>query len=265
MIVRKMNCGTMRPRGAGVFAPQLSSTPCNCLLIETEGRLILVDSGLGTADMLEPGRLGRSNLILNAQRDLAQTAVRQIEGLGFLPEDVESIVCTHLDRDHAGGLPDFPRARVHVLEKELDAALNPETRGERDRYRSCHFEHGPEWVTYHTDPDPADEWYGMDCIRELPGLPGSILLVPLQGHTRGHCGVAVETAEGWLLHCGDAYYVREELVGEREAPLGVRCFRSVAHEDRSKARSQLTSLRRLRDSGEITLLASHDPEVACDV
>jgi glyoxylase-like metal-dependent hydrolase (beta-lactamase superfamily II) len=29
-------------------------------------------------------------------------------------------------------------------------------------------------------------------------------LVPLFGHTRGHCGVAVRTASGWLFHVGDA-------------------------------------------------------------
>ena len=28
------------------------------------------------------------------------------------------------------------------------------------------------------------------------------------GHTRGHSAVAVRTAEGWLLHCGDAYFSR---------------------------------------------------------
>ncbi len=29
-------------------------------------------------------------------------------------------------------------------------------------------------------------------------------LVPLFGHTRGHCGVAVRTEQGWLFHAGDA-------------------------------------------------------------
>jgi glyoxylase-like metal-dependent hydrolase (beta-lactamase superfamily II) len=33
-----------------------------------------------------------------------------------------------------------------------------------------------------------------------------VLLVPLTGHTRGHCAVAVETEDGWLLHYGDGGY-----------------------------------------------------------
>ncbi|MFD0510570.1 MBL fold metallo-hydrolase [Streptomyces aureus] len=32
-------------------------------------------------------------------------------GLGYAVDDVRHIVLTHLDLDHAGGLPDFPRAR----------------------------------------------------------------------------------------------------------------------------------------------------------
>jgi hypothetical protein len=29
-------------------------------------------------------------------------------------------------------------------------------------------------------------------------------LIPLFGHARGHCGVAVQTESGWLFHVGDA-------------------------------------------------------------
>ena len=32
-----------------------------------------------------------------------------------------------------------------------------------------------------------------------------ILLVPLPGHTLGHCGVAVAVGDHWLFHCGDAF------------------------------------------------------------
>ena len=42
--------------------------------------------------------------------------------LGFSPDDVRHIVLTHLDFDHAGGIEDFPNARVHVLAREREAA-----------------------------------------------------------------------------------------------------------------------------------------------
>ena len=46
-------------------------------------------------------------------------AVRQVEALGFTPEDVTDIVLTHLELDHAGGITDFPQARIHVHEREV--------------------------------------------------------------------------------------------------------------------------------------------------
>jgi glyoxylase-like metal-dependent hydrolase (beta-lactamase superfamily II) len=38
-----------------------------------------------------------------------------------------------------------------------------------------------------------------------------IFLVPLHGHTPGHCGVAVQQKDKWVFYIGDAYYLREEL------------------------------------------------------
>jgi glyoxylase-like metal-dependent hydrolase (beta-lactamase superfamily II) len=260
MNVHHLICGTMKPRGAKYLVPHLARVPCNCLVVETGECLVLVDAGLGTRDMEDPGRLGHSNVVLNAQRDPEQTAVRQVARLGFHPRDVRHIVCTHLDRDHAGGLADFPQARVHVSKAEHGAAMKPEGPRERDRYRRCHFAHGPNWVTY--DAALAEDWFGMRRIGGLGGLPEGIALVPLPGHTRGHCGVAVETGGGWLLHCGDAYYVRDEIEQYKRTPLGVRCFRRVAHIDHATAVLQLTILdRALKESnGGITLLAAHDPE-----
>jgi glyoxylase-like metal-dependent hydrolase (beta-lactamase superfamily II) len=50
-----------------------------------------------------------------------ETAIAQIEALGFSWEDVKHIALTHFHYDHAGGLPDFPGAKVHIFQGELDA------------------------------------------------------------------------------------------------------------------------------------------------
>jgi glyoxylase-like metal-dependent hydrolase (beta-lactamase superfamily II) len=258
--VHHLNCGTMRPRGARLFAPSLAEVPCNCLLLETDDQLVLVDTGLGTMDMDDPGRLGRSNALLNARPDLEQTALRQVRRLGLRRDDVRHIICTHLDRDHAGGLVDFPDASVHVLAAEREAALDPRGFGEKDRYRPCHFEHGPRWAT-HEASEATESWFTLECIAGPGGLPPEILLVPLPGHTRGHCGVAIDTGDGWLFHCGDAYYNSAELDAGAPAPLDIRCFRRIAHEDFSRVMSQIERLRRARDAagGKSRTLASHDP------
>jgi glyoxylase-like metal-dependent hydrolase (beta-lactamase superfamily II) len=257
--IHYLNCGTMHPRLAGLFAPQLDRTPCICLLIECRDRLILVDTGLGTRDMEDFSRLGHLRLILNPLRDPEQTAIRQVERLGYHPKDVAHIICTHLDRDHAGGLSDFPWAKVHVSSVEQKAAMNPKTAPERERYRKCQLSHGPDWAIQETAS--GDDWFGIERVREIPGLPPEILLVPLHGHTRGHCGVAVRRDDGgWLLHCGDAYYVKEELRLNGKAPAGVRRFRCIAHVNHPKAMSQIEKLKGLLNSTKtrISMISSHD-------
>src|SRR5262252_1128746 len=89
----------------------------HCLLIETDAHgLVLVDTGIGVEDVRNPRRLG---VFFGPAMTIDSTmtkmpALPQIEALGFRREDVRHIVLTHIDFDHAGGLPDFPGAKVHV-------------------------------------------------------------------------------------------------------------------------------------------------------
>ena len=177
---------------------------CHVLLCETADSLVLVDTGFGLDDIREPKRrLGLSARVLGAKLDESETAIRQVEALGFSAEDVRDIVVTHFDLDHIGGLSDFPNARVHVSSTEWDAVQNP-TRRERLRYRRSQVSHNPRVVTYSADGEP---WRGLPAARPLDGLGSEFALVPVVGHTRGHCAVAVDAGEdGWLLHAGDAYF-----------------------------------------------------------
>jgi glyoxylase-like metal-dependent hydrolase (beta-lactamase superfamily II) len=48
----------------------------------------------------------------------------------------------------------------------------------------------------------ATDWLGFGTIR-LPFIPAMDLIL-LFGHTRGHCGVAIQDGEGWVFQCGDS-------------------------------------------------------------
>ncbi|ABW67272.1 MBL fold metallo-hydrolase [Desulfosudis oleivorans] len=259
MKIHYMNCATMFPKLAKWFAPHLATVPSICLLLETGTTCILIDTGFGTRDMADPLRLGPANRLLNARPDIKDTAVYQVEQLGIAPERVTHVICTHLDSDHAGGLSDFSHARVHVLKPEYDAVFSPENSGEKHRYRRCQVEHGPAWVLHDENELSPDPWFGMECIRNISGLPSQIVLVPLPGHTRGHCGVALETEKGWVFHCGDAFYVKHEVTGK--TPLGVAFFRAVAHTYRLQAAKQVERLKALvaEAKDRVTLIGSHDP------
>src|SRR6185312_16488202 len=138
---------------------------CHCLLVEQADGLVLVDTGFGLADMRNTRQLGLifSTLFAPQPRE-HETAVEQVRALGFQPSDVRRILATHLDVDHAGGLPDFPDAHVHVLGRELAAALHPSWR-ERERYVAAHWAHGPQWVEH--EPE-GYEWQGFESVRILP-------------------------------------------------------------------------------------------------
>lgn len=231
---------------------------CHCLMIETAKGLVLVDSGLGTDDLNQMKRLGSFFVAgFRPQFRPEQTALAQVLKLGFKAEDVRHIVVTHLDLDHAGGLPDFPQAQVHVFDPEFEAAMAPGLR-EKLRYCSAQWAHGPHWVLYTL---AGESWQGFDAVRAIPGLDAEILLVPLTGHTRGHCGIAVRTGERWMMHCGDAYFFRGEIETPASCPLGLMAFQSLVQ---INGRQRLDNQRRLRElkaqhGATVDLFCAHDP------
>lgn len=199
MKIHHLNCGTMYPR-----FPRGTQSILYCLLVESRDGLILIDTGYGIQDYEHPtwftGMFIRS---LGIPRLLEETAAYQVERLGFSRADVRHAILTHLHSDHAGGLRDFPEAQVHVHALEYKAIQNP--RGLKERfYDRAHWSHGPRWVI-HAREEKAD-WFGLRNLRVPEVGPLDVRLIPLHGHTRGHCGVALQTSSGWLLHCGDATY-----------------------------------------------------------
>jgi glyoxylase-like metal-dependent hydrolase (beta-lactamase superfamily II) len=264
MKIHHLNCGSMCPLGRRLIAGeggwlQSAHICCHCLLIEGRNGLILVDTGLGTGDVLDPGRLGMGfHAFIRPKLVLEETALHQIRDLGLDPRDVRHLIPTHLDLDHAGALSDFPQAEVHVFAKELQAALTRPSLREKTRYVPAQWAHGPKWSPHGVD---GDRWMGFDAIRALPDTDEEVLLVPLTGHTQGHCGVAVRTDDGWLLHCGDAYFFRGEMDAEPDCPIGLRIFQSAVQMNKAARLGNQQRLRALKQAhgDEVTLFCAHDP------
>jgi glyoxylase-like metal-dependent hydrolase (beta-lactamase superfamily II) len=261
--IHHLGCGTMCPHGQRFIDGEGSPLGkarliCHCLLIEGAEGLVLVDTGFGLEDMRNTRRLGLLfDTLFRPQAREAETAVEQVRALGFDPGDVRHIVLTHLDVDHAGGLPDFPDAQVHVLDSELQAALHPSWR-ERERYVAAHWAHGPRWAEHEV---AGEEWQGFESVRILPDSDAEILMVPLLGHTRGHAGVAVKRDGDWLLHCGDAFFHRGELQTPPSCPPVLKAFQNVNSVQNGPRRQNQERLRELalRGAGEVELFCSHDP------
>lgn len=264
MRVHHLNCGTHCPLGGAIFDGAsrglLASIPTHCLLIETDGGLVLVDTGYGLRDVQKPhDRLPWLwPAILNVRLRERETAIRQIEALGFSASDVRHIVLTHLDFDHAGGIEDFPEARVHVLGVERAAAMRPKgSFVARQRYRQRQWDEVRDWRSYAPVGEP---WFGFDAVRQLEGLPPEILLIPLRGHTEGHAGVAVQTSTGWLLHAGDAYLHHTQMHTHGRSPPGLSVYEHIMDTDRPARRQNQQRLRALRQThaAEVRIFCSHD-------
>jgi glyoxylase-like metal-dependent hydrolase (beta-lactamase superfamily II) len=251
--VHHLNCGTMR-------LPGNNKLICHVLLLETDGGLVLVDSGYGLKDCADPARrVGPARFYIHPAFDPDESALRQIEALGFRREDVRHIILTHFDADHIGGLADFPDARVHATAAEVLGAITEPSWRERRRYRPAQWAHGPR-IVEHT-PD-GERWNGFAAAKELTDIAPGIVLVSLPGHTRGHAAVAVDTGDRWLLHAGDAFYHYASLDGrEHLVPKPMSRMETLVAFDLKQVRdnhARLAELHQRADPG-LTVFNAHDP------
>jgi glyoxylase-like metal-dependent hydrolase (beta-lactamase superfamily II) len=234
---------------------------CHCLLVETPRELVLVDTGLGLRDVRDPrARLSGFFLrLLSPDFREEMTAFRQIERMGFDPRDVRHIALTHLDFDHAGGIDDFPWARVHMLRAERDDAVRQRSWLDRQRYRPRQWSYPGQWTLH--ECSPGARWLGFEQVCGGAGLPADILLVPLLGHTLGHAGIAVRGDGGWLLQAGDAYFHHREMdAAQPWCTPGLRAYQWMMEKDRAARLANQQRLRTLRAAHpELEICCGHDP------
>lgn len=267
MKVHHLNCVSCCPLGGHLMdhghegVLDRAHLTSHCLLVETEGKLVLVDTGYGLQEVRNPkSRLSSFFLTMNdPQLKDEMTAFRQIENLGYDPKDVTDIVLTHLDFDHAGGLDDFPWATVHMLEVERDYAFKQKTWLDRQRFRPQQWGTKANWKVY--NPDEGDTWFGFSKVSELSGLPPEIALIPLRGHTYGHAGIAVKTNDKWIFDTGDAYFYHQEMnVHNPQCTLGLEAYQTLMEKDRKSRKWNQERLRELkRNHGDqVEIFCSHD-------
>jgi glyoxylase-like metal-dependent hydrolase (beta-lactamase superfamily II) len=263
MRIHHLNCGCMCPVGGrlmdGVSRGLAGQLVCHCLLVETDRGLVLVDTGFGTRDVEAPyERLSPFFIHFNRiQFDRRYTALEQVRRRGFSARDVRHIVLTHLDFDHAGGLEDFPEARVHVLQTEAEVTKVRHGFIQRRRYRPEQWDGVRDWRFYRPG---GERWFGFEAVRDLDGLPPEILMVPLPGHTAGHAGVAVDTPEGWLLNAGDAYFYRHEMDAAPRCTPGLAAYQRMMEMDRPTRLHNQERLRGLANDrrSRTRIFCSHD-------
>jgi glyoxylase-like metal-dependent hydrolase (beta-lactamase superfamily II) len=166
-------------------------------LIEAEDGLILVDTGHGAR--LSAKRRGQIGLT-SPYRLLDGLA-----GLGYRPEDVRTVINTHLHADHCGGntvfaadgrlAPAFPNATYIVQRLELADATYP-----NERTRNTYF--GENFLPL------ADLAAGSaNVLRVVSGdtqITPQVRVQVTPGHTRAHQVVIIESQGEQAVFLGDA-------------------------------------------------------------
>jgi glyoxylase-like metal-dependent hydrolase (beta-lactamase superfamily II) len=183
----------------------------NCLLLETAGRKVLFDNGLGSERLYGP----ESGRLLDSLREA-----------GIAPAEIDAMVLTHAHSDHCWGTmgddgsPNFPNATLYLSQDELDFWTS-EASGSR-------MERSMAGFRKHILPLRSRTKVVRDEEEFLPGVHA--LATP--GHTPGHMAYLFDG--GWCL-TGDVAYLdplsyafpEAESVYDTDRDLGVRTRRRL--------------------------------------
>ncbi len=115
--------------------------------------------------------------------------------------------------------------------------------------------HKPEIITYGST---SENWFGLEARKVRIDFNADIFLIPLFGHTLGHCGIAIKQQNKWILHIGDAYYLRAETKIDDHPVNQLATIRADNNELRIQSLNQIKRL--IKDhSNEIDIFGYHDP------
>jgi len=163
----------------------------NCLLIVSEGKRILVDTGYGR-------KLPARQCELLALRRDRGGLLDNLRQLGYAPGDIDFVINTHLHPDHCGGntvlrddvaVPAFPNAEYWIQYHEWVDACCP-----NERTRKTYL---PENFSPLQQADQLRLLYGDTQVTD------EVRCVVTRGHTRGHQSVIIESAGEVAVFLGD--------------------------------------------------------------
>ncbi len=161
----------------------------NCLLVRSQGKLILVETAVGNKTTRVPG---------GADVAQAGTLVEDMARQGIRPQDVDIVINTHLHFDHCGGNTTyrdgklaltFPRAQYLLQKGEWEEANHP-----NERTRASYL---PENL------EPLASSRQLELVEGEVEVIKGVRILPAPGHTAHHAVVEVTSAGQTALYIGD--------------------------------------------------------------
>ncbi|MEH7544274.1 YtnP family quorum-quenching lactonase [Neobacillus vireti] len=162
--------------------------PTYPILIQMNGKYILVESGLGK------GKLTGKQL-----RNYGVTKESEVEEslqlLGVAPESIDFVLMTHMHFDHACGLTKlvngqyistFPNAQIITSQVEWDELRNPNIRSKNTYWRE-------NWEAVESQVVPFEEKWEF----------GAITMIHTGGHSDGHSILLIKDGGETCIHMAD--------------------------------------------------------------
>lgn len=150
------------------------SIPTWALLIEHQNGKILFDTGRKDHELLK----------------------KELLKCNVFPEQIDTVVLSHLHFDHAGNIDLFKHATIYVQSKEMEECIN---NGDKPYNRGAYIKNP---INSH------NKWKFIDGEYRL--IEG-VTLIPFYGHTKGLQGILIELENQNILVCSDACYTSRNL------------------------------------------------------
>jgi glyoxylase-like metal-dependent hydrolase (beta-lactamase superfamily II) len=179
-----------------------------------------------------------------------ESARAQLQKSGIVdPESIKTMIIGHSHFDHTGGVQDFPWAEIWIDQKDYNYALAKAGWGfsvstfadSKVKWRFLKYEDKP-----YENFDRSLDWFG----------DGSVVLVPLPGHTPGETGMFINTRSGkrYFLVNDSVYYSQNAAI-----PASLWFVKNFINRDKKETEATIVRIHRLmKHSPEIIVISSHD-------
>ena len=246
------NCNLLKASGMTTPKEDWIWLPVSVYLIEHPKGLILVDTGWhrdmspeGVYDKAAQIKSLGSRVLYNVnqgQIPLGEAIDEQLETMCIKPADLDYVLLTHLDCDHANGLRAVKDAKhIIVAQEELDCAR----KNGFIRYKKKWWE-GVDLQTIEWNGTEGPAQKSFDLFGD-----GSIKMINIPGHCDGLCAVKITREDGrYVLLFSDGGYAtkswkemitsgvsldkemqRKSLQWIREQSMDANCIESLATHD----------------------------------
>lgn len=231
------------------------------VLIEHHQGLILIDAGQSARfrEEIDAYPFGERLYLRSVPGGLTPEvpANQVLINAGADPKRLRFFIPTHVHSDHIGGLMDLPEVPVLLSEEERK-----------------HLANGATLEPFNVIPTHAERL--TPHVRELPFVDapyelfsrhadilgdGSVVVVPLQGHTPGSVGIFLQLPDRRLLLVGDAINNREAMTSHR----GKAFYLARTDHDRAQAEAVVAQLAALQaQQPELVILPAHERDAWSD-